>query len=313
MRIEVQTRLHTNWRGVKASRAFAVANLTAYTTPFEDMPGVGFPWAIYESATTDMLKVLGDDGTIRGFALFDNTGRWWGHTGHPMLVMDVYADSDETLAVMMKHLTELARARGRTRSNFVDVGNPNERGKAALKKLGFTRVAFGYISGAGQATPSVRKLSSLEFETAKGNVPGLVAMTSLSKAGLAPGGEPLPEDLEKKITGFLAPEGREERPEIALSKTALVLRKTGVPTRPEAAPPAPPAPPGGYGPAPAGGPGLPPPAPAGGYGPGAAGGPGLPPPGPAGGRRRKTYIRRKSRRHGSASLRRHKTRRVLSR
>jgi hypothetical protein len=267
MRFEVQTMLHTNWRDVKAARAFAVANLTAYTTSFPDMYG-GFPWGMYDSYTTDALKVLNDDGTLRGFALFDNTARHWGERD-PMLVMDVYADSDETLAAMMKHLTELARTPGRTVSPFVDVGNPNERGKAALKKLGFTKVAFAYISGHGEQTPTVRKSSSLEIETAKGNVPGLVAMTSMSKAGLTPGGKPFPEDLEKKITGFLSPGGREERPEVALSKTALVLRKTGVPVRPEEAPPGPP--PGGYGPAAAG-----------------AGG-------PAGGRRRRTVRRRKTR------------------
>lgn len=268
MRFEVQTRLHTNWLDVKATRALAVANLTAYTTPFEDVPGIGFPWAIYEPATTDMLKVLNDDGTLIGFALFDNTARHWG-AHNPMLVMDVYADSDKTLAAMMAYLTELARNSRRSRSQFVDVGYPNERGKAALKKLGFTQVAFAYISGAGGQTPTVRKLSSLAFEKAKGNLPGLVAMTSMSKAGLTPGGVPLPEDLEKKITSYLSPEGKEEEPERALSKTALILRKTGVPTRPPAPPPGPP--PGGAGPAAAG-----------------AGG-------PAGGRRRRTARNRKSR------------------
>jgi hypothetical protein len=268
MRFQVQTRLSTNWLDVKAARALAVANLTAYTTPFAEMAGIGFPWGIYSPGSTDMLKVLADDGTLIGFALFDNTARHWGE-GNPMLVMDVYANSDKTLAAMMAYLTELARNSRRSRAEFVDVGHPNERGKAALKKLGFTRVAFAYISGAGGQTPTVRKLSSLEFERAKGNVPGLVAMTSLSKAGLTPRGEALPEDLEKKITSYLSPEGKEEEPERALSKTALILRKTGVPTRPPAPPSGPP--PGGAGPAAAG-----------------AGG-------PAGGRRRRTVRRRKSR------------------
>jgi hypothetical protein len=184
--------------------------------------------------------------------------------------MDVYADSDKTLAAMMTYLTELARNSRRSRAEFVDVGHPNERGKAALKKLGFTRVAFAYISGAGGQTPTVRKMSSLEFERAKGNVPGLVAMTSLSKAGLTPGGVPLPEDLEKKVTSYLSPEGKEEEPERALSKTALILRKTGVPARPPPPPPPGP-PPGGAGPAAAG-----------------AGG-------PAGGRRKRTVRRSKTR------------------
>jgi hypothetical protein len=272
MRFQVQTRLSTNWHDVHASRDFAVANLTAYTTPFADVAGIGFPWGIYAPGSTDMLKVLNDDGTLIGFALFDNTARHWGE-GNPMLVMDVYADSDKTLAAMMAYLTELARNSRRSRAEFVDVGHPNERGKAALKKLGFTRVAFAYISGAGGQTPTVRKMSSLEFETAKGNVPGLVAMTSLSKAGLSPGGAPFPEDLEKKVTGFLSPEGREERPEIALSKTALILRKTGVPTRPEAAP------------------AVRPRAPHGGPGPAAAGAGA----GTEGGRRRRTVRRRKTR------------------
>ena len=259
--------LHTNWADVHASRNFAVANLTAYTTPFPDVAGIGFPWGTYNSGTTDMLKILGDDGRLRGFALFDNTARHWG-ARHPMLVLDVYADSDETLAVMMRYLTELTRTPGRTATDLLDVGNPNERGRTALRRLGFNRDAFAYISGAGERTPTLRKMASLAFETAKGNLPGLAAMTRLSKSGLAPGGVPLLEELETKVTSFLSPTGREERPEIALSKTAGILRRTGVPTPP------PPPPPGGYGPAAAGGPGGP----------------------PAGGRRRRrTARRRKSR------------------
>jgi hypothetical protein len=175
---------------------------------------------------------------------------------------------------MMKHITELAGTPGRSRAQFVDVGHPNDRGKVALKKLGFDTVAFAYISGAGGQTPTLR---NLEFQTTKGNLPGLAAMTRMSKAGL-----PLPEDLEKKVTGFLAPGGREEAPGIALSKAAAIVRRTGVPTRPAGPPP-------------------------GGVGPAAAGA------GPPAGGRRKAYRRRKSRRHGSASVRRHKTRRVLSR
>ncbi len=271
MRFEVQTRLHTNWLDVRATRNFAEANLTAYTNRFPDAYG-GFPWGIYNSHTTDMLKVLNDEGTLIGFALFDNTARHWGPRD-PMLVLDVYADSDETLAAMMKHLVELARTPGRTKADMVDVGKLNERGQTALRRLGFNRVAFAYMSGAGERTDTLRKMSSLEFETAKGNVPGLVAMTSLSREGLTPGGAPLPEVLENKITGFLAPGGREERPEIALSKTARILRNTGVSTRPPGPPPPPPPPPGGYGPAAAGGPGGP----------------------PAGGRRKRTVRRRKTR------------------
>ncbi len=266
MRFEVQTRLHTNWPDVRATRNFAEANLTAYTNRFPDAYG-GFPWGIYNSYTTDMLKVLNDEGTLIGFALFDNTARHWGD-GDPMLVLDIYADSDETLAAMMKYLVELARTPGRTKTDMVDAGKLNERGKTALRRLGFNRVAFAYMSGAGERTNTLRKMASLEFETAKGNAPGLVAMTSLSRAGLAPGGVPFPEDLEKKVTGFLSPEGREERPEIALSKTTGILRNTGVSVRPPAAPPAPP----------------------GGYGPAAAGGPGAP---PAGGRRRRRTARRR--------------------
>jgi hypothetical protein len=203
-----------------------------------------------------MLKVLGDDETLRGFAMIDNTARWWG-AGNPMLVLNIYADSDETLAAMMKHITELAGTPGRSRAQFVDVGHPSERGKVALKKLGFDTVAFAYISGAGGQTPTLR---NLEFQTTKGNLPGLAAMTRMSKAGL-----PLPEDLEKKVTGFLAPGGREEAPGIALSKAAAIVRRTGVPTRPAGPPP------GGVGPAAAG------------AGP------------PAGGRRRRTVRRRKTR------------------
>ena len=273
MRFALQRTLNRNWADVQASHGFAVTNFTAYTIPPPNLPNGEFPWGTYQAETTDMLKVLGDDETLRGFAMIDNTSRWWG-AGHPMLVLNVYADSDETLAAMMKHITELAGTPGRSRAQFVDVGHPNERGKVALKKLGFDTVAFAYISGAGGQTPTLR---NLEFQTTKGNLPGLAAMTRMSKAGL-----PLPEDLEKKVTGFLAPGGREEAPGIALSKAAAIVRRTGVPTR-SAGPP-----PGGVGPAAAGA-------------------------GPPAGGRRKTYRRRKSRRHGSSSLRRYKTRRVSSR
>jgi hypothetical protein len=256
MRFALQRTLNRNWADVQASHGFAVANFTAYTIPPPNLPNGEFPWGTYQAETTDMLKVLGDDETLRGFAMIDNTARWWG-AGNPMLVLNVYADSDETLAAMMKHITELAGTPGRSRAQFVDVGHPNDRGKVALKKLGFDTVAFAYISGAGGQTPTLR---NLEFQTTKGNLPGLVAMTRMSKAGL-----PLPEDLEKKITGFLSPGGREEAPGIALSKAAAIVRRTGVPVRPATAPP------GGVGPAAAG------------AGP------------PAGGRRRRTVRRRKTR------------------
>ena len=256
MRFALQRTLNRNWADVQASHGFAVANFTAYTIPPPNLPNGEFPWGTYQAETTDMLKVLGDDETLRGFAMIDNTARWWG-AGNPMLVLNIYADSDETLAAMMKHITELAGTPGRSRAQFVDVGHPSERGKVALKKLGFDTVAFAYISGAGGQTPTLR---NLEFQTTKGNLPGLAAMTRMSKAGL-----PLPEDLEKKVTGFLAPGGREEAPGIALSKAAAIVRRTGVPTRPAGPPP------GGVGPAAAG------------AGP------------PAGGRRRRTVRRRKTR------------------
>jgi hypothetical protein len=273
MQFEIQTRLLSNWPNVKATHARAVANLTAYTTPFPDVGG-SLPWGRYQPDLTDMLKVTGSDGRLRGFALFDNTARW-SRRNDPMLILEVYADSDETLAAMMKHLTQLARAPGRSHANYVDVGNPNERGRTVLRRLGFNRDTFAYMSGHGTPTPTVRKLVvSPEIEAARENLPGLVAMTSLSKGGLAPGGVPVSEDVERKITGFLSPEGVDEPPARSLSKTGVILKKTGVPTLPEPAPAEDPR------------------RAHGGPGPAAAGaGP------PAGGRRRRrTVRRRKSRR-----------------
>jgi hypothetical protein len=149
----------------------------------------------------------------------------------------------------------------------------NPEFKAFLESIGFEKyVPVGFLSPQAPIEPSAmdsmeyyRRPISVEYEKKwkiKKNVPGLVAMTGMSKAGL-----PFPEDVEKKVTSFLSPEGREESPARALSKTAVFLRNTGVPVRPAPAGP----PPGGVGPAAAG------------AGP------------PAGGRRRRTVRRRKTR------------------